>query len=97
MIWRSTIEQRDAGRIQLFAACLMPDHLHLLVGPANDDLIAFENAWKSWTTRQSWKLGNKNALWQPGMWDRTIRPDEDFEDVAMYIVAQPRRGWIRRR
>lgn len=32
-IWESVMEQRDARRIELFAACLMPDHLHLLVSP----------------------------------------------------------------
>jgi REP element-mobilizing transposase RayT len=67
----------------------MPNHLHLLMAPAQADVIAFENAWKSWTTTKSWKLGNMNALWQPGMWDRTIRSPEDFDEVAAYIVRNP--------
>ena len=67
----------------------MPDHLHLLLGPRDQDVLLFVNAWKSWTTRLAWKHGMRGALWQPGMWDRTIRSPEDFDEVVDYIVRNP--------
>jgi REP element-mobilizing transposase RayT len=67
----------------------MPDHLHLLVGPGEIDVMKFAASWKSHTTRLSWAAGNKGALWQPRPWDRTIRSDEDFTAVAEYVLRNP--------
>jgi REP element-mobilizing transposase RayT len=88
-VWASVIEQVSAGRVQLFAACLMPDHLHLLVGPAGKSVIKFVQQWKSWTTRLAWSAGHKGELWQPGVWDRKLRQDDDFETVCRYILQNP--------
>jgi len=88
-VWGTVMEQRAAGRVELSAACLMPDHLHLLVAPRDMDLIAFLNAWKSWSTHKAKEAGHIGSLWQPGMWDRTCRNQEDFETVAQYIVSNP--------
>ncbi len=61
----------------------------MLVAPGEDDVIRFIGAWKAWTTRLSWGLGNVNALWQPGMWDRTIRDTRDFDATITYILDNP--------
>ncbi|MCA9844996.1 MAG: transposase [Dehalococcoidia bacterium] len=89
LIWGMTYGQREDDRIKLFAACLMPDHLHLLASPSRTDIMTFVNAFKSYSTRKSWELGNRNALWQPRTWDRSIRSDADFVAVAEYIVRNP--------
>ncbi len=88
-IWASVLEQLESDRVELFAACLMPDHLHLLVRRGRLDAIAFVDEWKSWTTRLSWSVGNRNALWQPGMWDRTMRDEDDLLATASYIARNP--------
>jgi len=88
-IWRTVVEQSSVGRVELFAACLMPDHLHLLLRPAASDVVRFANTWKSFTTRESWKLGHRGPLWQPGFWDRTIGDQADFNTTAEYIVRNP--------
>jgi REP element-mobilizing transposase RayT len=97
MVWESALEQRTAGRIELFAACLMPDHLHLLVAPNGMDIPRFLDVWKSWTTRQSWKLGHRGGLWQPGVWDRTMRDEDDFMTTARYIIDNPVREGLAER
>jgi REP element-mobilizing transposase RayT len=89
MIWQATVDENDLDRVQLFAACVMPDHLHLLIGPARFDVIRFADAFKSWTTRLAWKAGIDGAVWQPGIWDRTIRDEKDFDNVSSYIVRNP--------
>ncbi len=91
-IWDSVLEQPSRGEICLYAACLMPDHLHLLVSSGSTDILRFLNSWKSWTTRVAWSKGHRGPLWQPGMWDRTIRTSEDFGNVMRYILDNPVRA-----
>ncbi|MBE7520403.1 MAG: transposase [Thermoflexaceae bacterium] len=43
-IWGAVLIERECGRVELFAACLMPDHLHLLLRPDSADVIRFVNA-----------------------------------------------------
>ena len=93
-VWRAVLEIPARGEIELLAACLMPDHLHLLVKPGEDNVLDWLNSWKSWTTRQAWRFGHLGPLWQPGMWDRTIRSEEDLMTVVRYILANPVRAGL---
>ena len=88
-LWSTVMEQRRAGRVELFAACLMPDHLHLLASPREQDILRFLNVWKGWTTRVAWHSGNGHGLWQPGMWDRAIEDGDDLARTAEYVVRNP--------
>ncbi|MBK6320390.1 MAG: transposase [Dehalococcoidia bacterium] len=88
-LWESLMEQRTAGRVELFAACLMPDHLHLLVSPRNREILSFVRDWKSWTSRLARSAGHFGPIWQPGMWDRVCRDERDFDAVTEYIVRNP--------
>jgi REP element-mobilizing transposase RayT len=88
-VWRSVLSQVDDGRIELFAACLTPDHLHLVVSAGEQDVVTFVQRWKSWSTRLAWQAGHVGPLWQPSFWDRAIRGDEDFDMVCSYVVRNP--------
>jgi REP element-mobilizing transposase RayT len=88
-IWRSVMEQRSGKRIKVHAACLMPDHLHLLISPAGQDILTFEQRWKSWTSKLARDAGHFGPVWQPGMWDRVCRNEADFESVHAYILTNP--------
>lgn len=83
------LEQREGARVALFAACLMPDHLHLLIAPRSRDILAFIRDWKSWTSKLARDAGHFGPLWQPGMWDRAMRGRADFEQAVLYIVRNP--------
>jgi REP element-mobilizing transposase RayT len=93
-IWGVVMEQATAARVQLVAACLMPDHLHMLVRPGDQDLLRFLNVFKSWATRRSWAAGHRGPLWQPGMWDRTVRGGDDFAVTLRYVVENPVRAGL---
>jgi REP element-mobilizing transposase RayT len=88
-LWRLATNERNLGKVEVFAACLMPDHLHVLVRPKGMDVIKWLNSFKSVTTRASWRYGNRGGLWQPGMWDRSMRSQVDLEQTATYIVGNP--------
>jgi len=93
-IWSTVLETTTAGRVDLLAACLMPDHLHLLLRPGTVGATAFISSFKSWTTRQSWRTGDRGALWQPGSWDRTMRNENDFRTTVAYVLENPVRAGL---
>ncbi len=88
-IWRTIDEQRSGDRVLLHAACLMPDHLHLLLQRGSIDVIAFMDRWKSWSTRVAWSAGHRGTIWQPSFWDRAIRGLAEFDQVLEYIIRNP--------
>ena len=88
-VWAATMKEVSLDRVEVAAACLMPDHIHLLVRPQTLGLVRWLNSWKSVTTHRAWAFGHRGALWQPGMRDRTIRTTDEFEQVLEYIRQNP--------
>jgi putative transposase len=81
----------------LYAWCLMPDHLHLLLRPGDRQrqLGALIGAFKSFTTRQSWGLGYHGQLWHARYYDHIVRRSEDGGRIAQYILENPvRKGLV---
>ena len=69
------------------ACCFMPDHVHLLVAGGQDaSLGRFVQHFKQAT-------GHRHpGLWQRSYYDHILRQEEDLEDVARYIWANPLRA-----
>jgi REP element-mobilizing transposase RayT len=84
---------RSHRGIAIYALCLMPDHLHLLMrlSPNGPTLGVLLGAFKRFTTRQSWPLGYKGALWQKNYHDHILRRSEHGKKVASYILTNPER------
>ncbi len=81
---------------RLFAYCLMPDHLHLLVAPKNSktSVSEFVRHFKS-RTAFVFKAQGGGQLWQRGFYDHIVRKSEDLQTVANYIVYNPvRKGLV---
>ena len=88
-------EEAVRTQMTLFAYCLMPDHVHLLICPETGvDLVSFVQGLKSKTTRVYWSTGVTGRLWQRGFYDHILREDEDIERVAGYILANPVRAGL---
>ena len=88
---------RERRRLMVYAYCLMPDHLHLLVRLVDQrqPLGRVIGAFKSWTTRQSWQLEYDGQLWQPRFYDHIVRKSEAGERIVGYILANPvRKGLV---
>lgn len=85
----------DGERYRLFAWCIMPNHVHVLIEPLAE-LAAILKSWKSYTGR--WGLA-KNAelelgvpgknFWMREYWDRFIRDERHFRSVVDYIHQNP--------
>lgn len=86
----------DSRGNQVFAYCLMPDHVHLLIGVgAQASLIAFVQAWKSQCYRARRARGHPQTFWQRRFWDHVLRTNEDIRTVALYILCNPvRKGLV---
>jgi REP element-mobilizing transposase RayT len=94
----------------LFCYCLMPDHLHFLCrlteadvklinagarGIQQEGVLDHLGRFKSFTTKQSWKLGLRGPLWQKSSYDRVLDLQRPFEEVAEYTLNNPvRKGLV---
>ena len=76
---------------------IMPNHIHILMLLSNTseenrrntvmDIIC---AYKSLTTRQCKIVQPIDKLFQPSFYDHVIRGSEDYEEIAEYIVNNPK-------
>jgi len=90
------ILEEEAGRTltDLYAYCVMPDHVHVLLQPNGGNLIQYAQAVKGKTTRIYWKLGGTGELWQRGFHDHILRCEESLHGIAQYILANPVRAGL---
>jgi REP-associated tyrosine transposase len=79
---------------ELYTACLMPDHVHLLISPVEGNLIDSVNRWKSYTANLLLKNGVNGSCWQRGFYDHALRKEDDIRIVAEYIMNNPVRAGI---
>jgi REP element-mobilizing transposase RayT len=81
---------RQRMRFCLYCYCLMPDHIHLLVGPGNSNKTLGQicGAFKSLSTRVYWQW-ERGRLWQRQYFDHIIRNEEDFIESMEYIRMNP--------
>jgi putative transposase len=85
-------------RYELFAACVMPDHAHLLLQPWPDDngnglfwpLSELMHSIKSFSAHRINEVENKaGAVWEKERFDRYIRSGRDLEEKFHYIWRNP--------
>ena len=86
----ATIDRYVARKeLTIFAGCLMPDHLHLVICTNGLNLIDVMGAIKSITTRDWWKHGGTNEVWQRSYHDEGLRIPEAFKRGMRYVLENP--------
>jgi RecG-like helicase/REP element-mobilizing transposase RayT len=95
--WRHFNNQR----YELFALCVMPDHVHGLFQPWPKEqdpekgttfwsLTDLMRSLKSYTAREINRIERQQgAVWEKETFDRYIRSDRDLEEKFRYIVRNP--------
>ncbi len=79
----------------MYAYCVMPDHVHLVVSPSPScDIVQFVGAFKNLAQRAAWRLGVRGAFWQRSFWDHFVRSDEDLNAVIAYVLNNPVRAGL---
>ncbi len=76
----------------LYAWCLMPDDVHLLL--QDDNLIDLMRLVKGRLIPIGRRLEPGRKLWHRSFYDHALRSDEDVYKVAMYIWENPVRAGI---
>jgi putative transposase len=91
-------------RYELFAVCVMPDHVHMLLQPwFKEQTPEGENTFwsigelmhslKSYTAKQINVLeGTKGQVWEEECYDRYVRGDHDLQEKFKYILENPYRA-----
>jgi putative transposase len=76
--------------VPIYGYCVMPDHVHLVLGPSvGCDIVTFVGQFKNLAQRAVWKLGLQGKLWQVGFYDHFLRLDEQIERVVEYVLDNP--------
>ncbi|MEP6685387.1 MAG: DEAD/DEAH box helicase [Verrucomicrobiota bacterium] len=100
IVLESVLRWKDR-RYELFATCVMPDHVHLLIEPMaerEDDtgksiffsLSKILHTIKSFTANQINKIEKKSgAVWETESFDRLIRSESDLQEKFQYITRNP--------
>jgi REP element-mobilizing transposase RayT len=98
----ATILHDHRKTYELYAACVMPDHVHILVEPCvkdrTDDKPAFFplteilQTLKSVSSHRIKKAAGAKGqqVWENESFDRMIRGDSDLEEKFLYICNNPR-------
>jgi REP element-mobilizing transposase RayT len=90
------LQHWDRVRCRLSAYVVMDDHVHVMLGLLRDDdrLERLLQSWKAFTGhRLAWEFGRRRPVWQRESYDRVVRNDREFEELAQYIVDNPRKRW----
>jgi len=89
-------EAADKHSAQVFAYCLMPDHMHILAAlPAYTSLVDFVRLFKQLSAFRLKRLAGKPVtVWQKRFYDHGLRAEEALQEVADYIWHNPVRAGI---
>ena len=82
----------DGERYRLLAWSIMPNHVHVLLGPLPGHTLAkVLHSWKSYTAHAANQmLGRSGAFWQREYWDRYIRDDNHLNQAIRYMHEKNR-------
>jgi REP element-mobilizing transposase RayT len=90
----------DGTRYRLFAWCVMPNHVHVVVRPApGQGLAGILHSWKSFTAKQANKIlkTRGGGFWQREYYDHLVRDEQDLERIVQSVMDNPARagleGW----
>ena len=87
----NTLRHFDDQRYRLFAWCVMPNHVHVVVRLLpGQELAKVIHSWKSFTAKRANAiLGLHGTFWQREYYDHLIRNESEFERAVQYVVDNP--------
>jgi 5-methyltetrahydrofolate--homocysteine methyltransferase len=101
LVLQSILTAQERNQIELYTACVMPDHVHLLFEPQIKRTDATSNAvfWslteilsgiKSSTAHRINKAAQRTGqVWDRESFDRLIRSESDLQEKFNYITSNP--------
>jgi putative transposase len=97
-IWQALLDEMNRIHCCLYAACLMPDHVHLLISPSGKG-ESISDVVRRVKTRCCTLLRQEQNVylhWQSSFYDHILRDNEcagdEFEAIKHYIYSNPERA-----
>jgi REP element-mobilizing transposase RayT len=92
------LQHFNGNRYDLFAWCVMPNHVHLVFRPfAGETLDRILHSWKSYTSHVASGIVGTTTLWAREYYDRMIRDERHFCSSVAYVRNNPAKaglmGW----
>ena len=87
----------DNQRYRLFAWCVMPNHVHVVVQVfPGHTLAAIAHSWKSFTAKRANLLLNTSGeFWQREYYDHLVRDENEFVRAVKYVAENPAKAGLR--
>ena len=84
----------DNQRYRLFAWCVMPNHVHVVVRLLPGHTLAEAvHSWKSFTAKRANEaLGRQGSFWQREYYDHLIRNEGELERSIRYVAENPEKA-----
>ncbi len=81
----------DGERYRLLAWCIMPNHVHVVVEPDDQqNLGAIVQGWKSYSAKMANRpLNRSGAFWHSDYFDRFIRDEGHLQRTVDYVENNP--------
>lgn len=88
---QSAVHHFDMERYTVFAWCVMPNHVHVVLQPGSGHTLpAVLHSWKSYTSlRANRLLGRRGPVWQSEYYDHLIRDRTDLMRQIAYVLRNP--------
>ena len=82
---------KEKYRFRLHNFCIMPNHIHLLLAPANDTNLSRVIQWIKTHSAKRWNYihGSKDHLWGERFFSRPVKDLQDHFTVHNYIDQNP--------
>jgi len=86
-----TLSHFDGIRYDIFAWCVMPNHVHVVVKPIRDiTLSKIVQTWKSYSGKRANEILNRSAaFWQREYYDHLVRNEGQFNQLVKYVLDNP--------
>ncbi len=81
---------------RIYCYCIMPDHLHLILNPAESNIALpkFIRMVKSKTAVQLLKESGISRLWQRSYYEHVLRKNENLAEAVNYVLLNPVRKGV---
>lgn len=102
LVLASIVHAHEHGQVELYVACVMPDHVHMLFEPQVKDqndqgdpvfwpLGEILHGIKSTTAHRISKQAGVSGIhvWEEESFDRLIRGESDLEEKFLYVCRNP--------
>jgi putative transposase len=88
------LEIADESETDVFAYCLMPDHVHFVLGIGELPLPRLMQQWKSLSYKVWREHGGRASFWQRGYYETFLRDTKAVREAVQYTLGNPVRSGL---